>query len=155
MQIEQMREKDLEPSARKLMEDVMAQRVRFLEAMDDDFNTAGAIGVLFEVAGLTNRFLEATRLETHANDQLRTVAQAAGGSFVSLARMLGLMEDRPVAAGFGSDANTAKLVDLLVEVRRMSREAKQFDIADHIRDGLSNLGIVLEDRTDATEWRIE
>jgi cysteinyl-tRNA synthetase len=155
LQMEQMRENDLEPAAGKLMEDVIAQRVRYLEAMDDDFNTAGAIGVLFELAGMINRFLDKTRLETQANDQLRTVAQAAGGTFLSLSRMLGLFDDRPVVSGFGNDANTAKLVDLLVEVRKMGREAKQFEIADHIRVGLSNLGIVLEDRPDGTQWRIE
>jgi len=155
LQVEQMRDTSPQPVAQKFMEDVMNQKVRFLEAMDDDFNTAGGIGVLFELAGLINRFLDETRLETADDDQLRAMAQSGGGTFVSLARILGLLVERPVAAEFSDDAKTAKLVDLLVEVRQMARNAKQFEIGDHIRDQLAQLDILLEDRPDGTQWRLE
>ncbi len=153
--IEQMRDTKLEPAVQQFMDDVQSCRLRFLEVMDDDFNTAGAIGVLFEIAGLINRFLDDTGLETRANDPVRAMAQAGGGTFVSFARLLGLFVERPAAAEFGDDAKTAMLVDLLVDVRKMAREARQFGIADHIRDHLSELDIVLEDRPDGTQWRLE
>ncbi|MBN2562864.1 MAG: cysteine--tRNA ligase [Phycisphaerae bacterium] len=155
MQIEKMRDAELEPVARKFMDEVMTQRVRFLEAMDDDFNTAGAIGVLFEFAGLINRFLDDTRLETKPDDTLRTMAQAGCGTLMTLAHILGLLDERPAITGYGDDAKTGKLVDLLTDVREMARQAKQFEIADHIRGQLSELGIVLEDRPDGTRWRLE
>ena len=155
LRIEKMRDEELSPVARKFMEEVMAQWVRFLAAMDDDFNTAGAIGILFEMGGTINRFLDESKLETTTDDRLRAMAQAAGGTFVSLARLLGLLLERPAAGGLRDDAKTAKLVELLITVREMARKAKQFAIADHVRNELAALGIVLEDRPDGTQWRIE
>lgn len=155
LQIERMREAVVEPVAKEFVEQVMSQRVRFLEAMDDDFNTAGAIGVLFETAGLINRFLDETRLETRDDSHLKDLAQAAVGTFIFLARILGLFVTKPDALEMSDDSKTPKLVDLLVEVRRMAREAKQYGIGDHIRDELLKLGVTLEDRKDGTQWRIE
>ena len=153
LQLEAKRGEALSDECRELMNDVLEQRVRFLEAMDDDFNTAGAIAVLFEVAGVINRFLDALRLETHPDEPSRSMAQAAGGSFVFLARLLGLMVQPPKQRDH--DGRTPELLDLFVEVRKMAREAKQFQLADHIRDRLAENGVVLEDRKDGTGWRIE
>jgi len=155
MQIEQMRDADVSPEISEFMERIMDQRVRFLEAMDDDFNTAGAIGVLFDCAGAINRFLEETRLETRSDEVVRGLAQAAGGTFVFLARLLGLFVARPTTPGLAEDGKTPKLLDLLVAVRQMAREARQYQIGDHIRDELAKLGVTLEDRKDGTQWRIE
>lgn len=155
MKIEQVRDIDAGHVARDFIERVMNHRLRFLEAMDDDFNTAGAIGVLFELAGAINRFIDETRMETQADDQIKAVAQAGGGTFVSLANLLGLLTARPTSTKLSGDGLAPKLIDLLVEVRRMSREAKQYGIGDHIRAELTKLGVTLEDRKDATLWRIE
>ncbi len=154
-QIDQVRTVDLGPEAKRCMDEVMALRVRFLEAMDDDFNTAGAIGALFETAGSINRFLDQTRLETRTDDSTATTARAAGGTFVFLANLLGLLTTRPAEPALEGDSKTAELLDLLVEIRRMAREAKQFAIGDHIRDELATIGITLEDRKDGTQWRKE
>ncbi|MCG8404469.1 MAG: cysteine--tRNA ligase [Phycisphaerales bacterium] len=145
----------VETAGKDFLEQVMTQRVRFLEVMDDDFNTAGAIGVLFEMAVSINRFLDETRLETRNDDRLRGLVEAAGGAFVFLGRLLGLFEARPITATMSDDSRSPKLVDLLVQVRKMAREAKQYAIGDHIRDELSKLGVTLEDRKDGTEWRID
>jgi cysteinyl-tRNA synthetase len=72
-----------------------------------------------------------------------------------LARLLGLFEQHQEGPSLGSDSKTSELVDLLVSVRRMARDAKQFAIADHIRDELGAMGIVLEDRQDGTGWRVQ
>ena len=64
------------------------------------------------------------------------------------------MIERPVRSD-SADELTPKLLDLLVEVRKMAREAKQYQLSDRIRDDLSQLGVTLEDRKDATAWRIE
>jgi cysteinyl-tRNA synthetase len=155
LQIERMRDSDAGPEAATFIEAVMNQQVHFLEAMDDDFNTAGAIGSLFELAGMINRFIDTSRLETHSQEQPRLVVQAAAGTFVILARILGLLVERPPEARRADDAKTGRLVDLLVEVRNMARSSKQFEIADRVRKGLADMGITLEDRSDGTQWRLE
>jgi cysteinyl-tRNA synthetase len=82
------------------------------------------------------------------------MVRAAGGTLVSLGRILGLFDRRPKAAQT-EDGKTPQLIDLLVTVRKMTREAKQYQIGDHIRDELVKLGITLEDGKDGTRWRIE
>jgi cysteinyl-tRNA synthetase len=152
--IDKLREEKPSAEGRQLTDQMLALRIRFLEMMDDDFNTAGAIGVLFDMAGVINRFLDNTRLETNVDETNRNLALAAAGTFVLKARLLGLLEIKPTGASLGND-RTAKLVELLIEVRKLSREAKQFQIADHVRKRLGELGIVLEDRPDGTQWRLE
>ncbi|HWL95647.1 MAG TPA: cysteine--tRNA ligase [Phycisphaerae bacterium] len=154
-QIEQFRDQDTGAIAREFLERVMAHRLRFLEAMDDDFNTAGAIGVLFDLAGAINRFIDESRVETHPGDQVRALVQAAAGTFVSLAHILGLLISKPVAARLGDDGLTPRLMELLIDVRRMARESRQYAIGDHIRDELAKMNVTLEDRKDGTQWRIE
>lgn len=154
VQIESVREQAVEATMREFVDRIMNLRVRFLEAMDDDFNTAGAIGVLFDTAGAINRFIDASRIETQANETASIIVRAAGGSFTFMANLLGLLTNKPTAK-VHNDSLTPKLVELLIAVRRMSRDAKQFEIGDHIRAEMSKLGITLEDRKDGTQWRIE
>jgi cysteinyl-tRNA synthetase len=137
-----------------LIEQMLDLRLRFMEMMDDDFNTAGAIGVLFDMSGVINRFIETTRLETNVDEVNKRFLNAAGGTLVACCRLLGLLETRPQGANLGSD-RTARLVELLIDVRKQAREARQFQIADHVRKQLSEMGIVLEDRADGTQWRLE
>ncbi|MCB9852110.1 MAG: cysteine--tRNA ligase [Phycisphaerales bacterium] len=155
MQIERMRDAELDPRGRDLLDELMHLRVRFLEEMDDDFNTAGAIAVLFEIANAMNKYIDAAKLETHSDELPRNMLRAAGGTLVSLGNVLGLFERRPAARAIGDDGKLPQLVELLVNVRKMSREAKQYAIGDHIRDELTKLGITLEDGKDGTRWRID
>lgn len=155
LRIEQMRDTDPSPRAKQLMEEVTAQFVRFLEAMDDDFNTAGAIAVIFDLAGMLNRFLDETRLETHADEAACRMVQAASGTMMMLARLLGLFIERSEEPKLEGDSMTSQLMELVISVRKMARQSKQFEIADHIRDELGNMNIVMEDRPDGTEWRLE
>ena len=153
LQAEQVREPNLKPAAEELIQAAVRQQVRFLEVMDDDFNTAGAISVLFDFAGVINKFLDTSRLETKSDDQLKSATQGAMGTFMMLARLLGLFVEKPEPRGLGADGDAAGLLDLIIEVRKMSREAKQFQIADRIRDRLTELGFTLEDGQDGTRWR--
>jgi cysteinyl-tRNA synthetase len=155
LQVDRMRDSDAGPEVAKFLEEVLNRRIAFLEAMDDDFNTAGAIGRLFEMAGMINRFIDSSRLEIHAGEQARLISQAAGGTFVTLARLLGLLVERQPQTTFADDTKTGKLIELLVEVRNMARGAKQFEIADRVRNELSDIGVVLEDRPNGTHWRLE
>jgi cysteinyl-tRNA synthetase len=145
-----------DPGGQPLLGELHALREQFLERMDDDFNTAGAIGCLFEIVNALNRFIEREKLESPEARTPERLALLDRGTSVlrELAALLGLFRApvaRPQAA---RDQLVEQLVQLLIDVRAEARKAKNFAAADRIRDGLSQLGITLEDRPDGTAWRI-
>ncbi|MFO0973031.1 MAG: cysteine--tRNA ligase [Phycisphaerae bacterium] len=150
--IEQRREQATAGAEAAFFAQVLAFQLRFLEAMDDDFNTAAAIGVLFELAGAINRFVEQANLEVSRDARLGSLAEGAAGTLVTLGRLLGLFETLPDRAG-AAGGQVDELMRLLIDVRAMARQAKQFAIADEIRTRLDALGLLLEDRADTTTWR--
>ncbi|OQY99160.1 MAG: hypothetical protein B6D36_16560, partial [Planctomycetes bacterium UTPLA1] len=83
----------------------------------------------------------------------RVGALGAAWTFMMLARLLGLFIEKPRGEELDSKGDAAGLLDLIIEVRKMSRDAKQFQIADRIRDRLTELGFTLEDGQDGTRWR--
>ncbi|HXK34210.1 MAG TPA: cysteine--tRNA ligase [Dehalococcoidia bacterium] len=112
-------------------------RQRFTEAMDDDLNTPQALAVLFDLAREINR----------ARDEQRPTV-AAQGLLLELADVLGLrLEQRE------RSMEAAPFIDLLVRIRNELRAAKQFQLADGIRDGLAELDVVLEDSAQGTAWK--
>ncbi len=120
-------------------------RTGFFAAMDSDFNSAGALGQLYELVREINRL--------GANAQPSTL-QAAQESLVNLADILGIdlqeVLEAEMAAG---DGDAAGFIDLLVELRADLRKEKQFALADKVRDQLAELGIALEDSPGGTVWR--
>ena len=111
---------------------------RFLAAMDDDFNTAIAIAALFDLAREINRAREAGQAIERAQATLR-----------ELSGVLGLTLSEPAQA---EAAAVEPLIDLLIETRQELRAARQWALADRIRDGLRRVGYVLEDTADGTVW---
>ena len=117
-------------------------RERFMGAMDDDLNTPQAIAALFDLARDINREREAGRSVKAAQSRLREM----GG-------ILGLTFEEPAA---GNDEVAAKpFIDLLVSTRTDLRQARQFELADRIRDQLAAQGVVLEDSAQGTTWRYQ
>ena len=110
---------------------------RFLEHLDDDFNTAGAIGVLFDLARKTRN------LSVHGSQDDDGLLWATG-SIMQLGRLLGLFQDRPAKA-HKIDQADEKLVEQLIEERNSARRKKDFETADTIRKKLAKMGITLED----------
>jgi len=117
--------------------DLGAYRERFAAAMDDDLNTPQALAVLFDLAKEINR----------ARDDQRGAA-AAQGLLLELADVLGLRLEQSERA-----IEAAPFIDLLVQVRSELRAAKQFQLADRIRQGLAELDITLEDSPQGTTWK--
>ena len=119
---------------------------RFFKAMDDDFNSAEALAVLFELAR------EVNRIKASGED-----ATAVAAELKSLAAMLGLLQRDPEAflkGGVGSDDGPDDAaIDALVAARVDAKANKAWAEADRIRDELKALGIVLEDSADGTSWR--
>src|SRR5690606_21382510 len=115
-----------------------AARDRFIAAMDDDLNTPQALAALFDLVREINR----------ARDEGRDVSDAQG-TLRELAGVLGFVLEAPK-----NDAgDAAPFIDLLVELRKDLRAAKQWALADRVRDGLAELGIELRDSPEGTTWR--
>jgi cysteinyl-tRNA synthetase len=114
-------------------------RKQFIEAMDDDLNTAIALAALFDLAREINT----------ARDEARPIANAQA-AMLELADILGLkLEESDAAMG------AAPFIELLINVRKELRDAKQFEQADNVRNGLEALGVILEDTAGGTAWRQE
>jgi cysteinyl-tRNA synthetase len=120
---------------------VVAARGGFEEAMDDDFNTPGALSHIFDLVRAINT----------ARDQGVAIedVQSAQGELTRLASVLGLRLDRDG----GGEGEAGPLIEILIEVREKLRESKQFALSDLIRDRLDEAGIKLEDHAGGTSWR--
>ncbi|MDD5264843.1 MAG: cysteine--tRNA ligase [Candidatus Bipolaricaulis sp.] len=119
-----------------------AFRDRYIEAMDDDFNTVGGLGVIQELVNEINRF------RAEAVDEDRRALREAAALVRELGRPLGLFQ-RQAVADRGCEA---ELMDLLIELRGELRRRKEFALGDRIRDRLAEIGIVLKDSPQGTIW---
>ena len=130
-------------------------REKFLAAMDDDFNTGGAIAELFELAKLANRLCDEGDLEGSGKDSANDVAVfvAIIRTIKELAALLGLFLSPPAATS-GQDDAVDGVLQLVVDLRAEARTQKDFATADTIRDALAANQISLEDRAGGTEWEV-
>jgi cysteinyl-tRNA synthetase len=124
-----------------LSEQVEATRKGFAESMDDDFNTAGALGHLFDLVRVIN----------HARDNSATAEELAEAQ--DLLRELTAVFGLRIDPGAGRQAEVGPFVDLLLDVRQRLRDEKLWALSDQIRDQLNELGITLEDSKEGTTWR--
>ncbi len=132
---------------------VLGLKMKFLEAMDDDFNTAGAIAVMHEMAGEINAFVERHNIEHNKQPELVAGVVAARQTLYKLGQLLGLFRPEFERQQPADTTVTDQLMDLLIKLRAEARAAKDFQTADAIRTGLAEIGISLEDRPDGTGWR--
>jgi cysteinyl-tRNA synthetase len=115
----------------------------FHESMDDDFNSAGALGHMFDLV----RSINQTRDASATAEELRPAQEA----LTQLGEILGLsIEEKS-----GDEAGAAPFIDLLVEVRKDLRTEKLWALSDKVRNALLELGVLVEDTKDGTSWRWE
>jgi cysteinyl-tRNA synthetase len=119
--------------------DLAGLRERFTASMDDDLNTPQALAVLFDLAKDINR----------ARDEGVGVRDAQA-VLLELADVLGLRLERAEQS-----IEAAPFIDLLVQIRGELRAAKQWELADRVRDGLASLNVALEDTPEGTVWTPE
>jgi len=134
------------PSATATLEQATCTaRSDFETAMDDDFNTPVALACLFELSS------EIFKGRT-ANASGKTIA-AARETLAELGGVLGLrMEELPPQS---RSRDSEPFIELLVDIRRELKAARQFVLADRIREQLKVLGVKLEDRPGDTSWKFE
>lgn len=148
------RREDFQAGDSDLLKDIGEHRQAFLDALDDDFNTGGAIGALFEIVHVLNRFSNEFRIGSVAPIQAEEYRRGMT-VLKELSQILGLFRDTATPASAGGDDLTGSLLELLVELRAQLRTQKNFALSDEIRNRLTALGVVLEDRADGSKWRIE
>jgi cysteinyl-tRNA synthetase len=119
---------------------VKKTRTGFEESMDDDFNSAGALGHLFELVRAIN--------QARASGAVSEDLSAAQDLLRELTSVLGLTFDGKSYSASQADA----FVDLLLEVRARIREAKMWELSDLIRDQLAELGVNVEDAKGGSTW---
>lgn len=121
-----------------------AERARdgFVRAMDDDFGTPAAIAELFDLAKEINRYRD-QGVGAEALLEAQSVLRELAGA-------LGFTLTKPSVP---EDLAAKPFVDLLIAVRQDLRQAKQWALADKIRNELAGMGVVLEDRPEGTSWR--
>ena len=124
-----------------LREQVERTRSGFIESMDDDFNTAGALGSLFDLVRVINSSRDAGMDSENLLD--------AQTMLFEMAAVLGLrLESTPLV-----QTSADPFVDMLVVVREELRNRKLWELSDEIRDHLDELGVSLEDGKEGTTWR--
>jgi cysteinyl-tRNA synthetase len=138
----------------EFLTEVSRLRDDFLEQMDDDFNTGGAVGTLHKLLSALNRFADARRLEEGKASPADVQAFRRGAVVLKeLSQILGLFAAPPAEDKAGQDQLAAGLMQLLIDLRNEARKAKNFAVADQIRKRLGELGVTLEDRQGTTTWR--
>ncbi len=131
--------------------DIQPYKKRFIEAMDDDFNTPQAIAVLFDLARETNQLLHAeAKLGAEVFQSIDEFFRTFGGE------ILGIVPEacsHPLSEDSVDGKLEAGLMQLLIDVRAEARKQKHFALSDMIRDGLKRFGIALEDKKEGTVWK--
>jgi cysteinyl-tRNA synthetase len=134
--------------------EVATVRQRFLDTMDDDFNTGVGVAALFDLVRSLNKLADVEKLEEGKPSAAKLSEFKRGAATLrELSATLGLFL-KPIEAKAvgGDDALVGQLVELLIEARANARKNKDFATADTIRKRLGEIGIVLEDRPGGTEW---
>ena len=119
----------------------------FCEAMDDDFNTALAIGYMFELAKEINIYASSVGQGTayDENDFKKVYAL-----YTKMAGIIGIFEQKADAS---DDGLTDGLMELILSIRQEARANKDWATADKIRDGLKEFGIEIEDSKAGARWK--
>ena len=116
-------------------------RQGFIDAMDDDFNSAGALGYIFELVRAIN--------QAHDAGVNAVRVQEAQNLLRELISVFGLRPEHTPVVG----AQAAPFIDLLIEMRTELRRQKLWALSDLVRDRLTELGVILEDNKEGTNWR--
>ena len=131
-----------------LMPGVLEMQDKFIEAMDDDFNTAKALGYLFEMSHIINSFVASGNPHSQPT---RETLQKAVQIFKQLGGILGIFLERNEDLGQAVDA----LLTILLKMRTEARLEKNYALADSLRDLLNRLAVKVEDKPTGSLFRYD
>jgi len=132
---------------------------QFSEAMDEDLNTAGAVGLIFEKVREMNKLLDACEGSVPESTRLKLMDDRR--NLLLAGRILGLFEEDSgqffdgLTARSESEPLDAGEIEKMIKARTDYRKARDWKKADQIRDRLKAMGVVLEDGPQGTTWRID
>ncbi len=134
VEVQSKRDSEMLDLANALIED-------FIAAMDDDFNTPKALAVLFNTAREFGPYL--------SDDPKKVVLERLKEALLSVDTVFGILESKPAIEGLD-----VQEIERLVKEREEARKARNWKVADEIRDRLKEMGIVLEDTKFGTRWKV-
>jgi cysteinyl-tRNA synthetase len=157
-------EKKLKSGEKRYLKDIGEFKKSFEKAMDDDFNTSGAVAVLFEFVNVSNRFLGKNK------DADKKLCRYALDSLLKLGGVLTLFEDETVVDDsavvverlqtvlrkYDEDvkkADVKEMLDVILELREKARIKRDWKTADNIRKDLEDIGFEIQDTEDGPVWR--
>lgn len=133
---------------------------RFCEAMDDDFNSARGIGILFETVRSINRLLD--RHQDDLPPETKKTIQSDQSDIIRIGNILGILTEPPKAyfdkkrsRDLEEESIDPDVIDKMIEERAAARKAKNWEMADQIKKQLADMNIIVEDRPDGTVWKIK
>ena len=128
--------------------------------MDDDFNTARGIAVLFDAVRNINRLLDETK-EGLSQNTIKDIISCKS-DILKIGSILGILYESPEAyfeekksKGLEKRAIDSTVIEDMVKEREKARKAKNWEKADEIRGQLEVMNIVIEDRSEGTIWKIK
>ncbi|HQA56694.1 MAG TPA: cysteine--tRNA ligase [Acetivibrio sp.] len=124
---------------RKLRDNFAGLKEKFIEAMDDDLNTADALAAIFDIVKETN-----TNIKAGTNPS-KEIIEYAYSLIKELGAVLGIAQKK-------QDKSIDSEIQELIDRRQQARKAKDWKTADEIRDKLKDMGIILEDTPQGVKW---
>lgn len=131
----------------------------FLEAMDEDINTPGAIAALFDLSKEVNTLLNSNQeISKQCLEDIDNLYQELGGNILGIIPKRSDRGPKTFTTTFifdwqVEDKTTEDIMKVLIDTRNELRKAKQWQLSDFIRDKLSEIGIALDDKSDGTTWK--
>jgi len=152
-------EKDLSREDGEVFKKVSTLPDRFKEAMDDDFNTAMAMGYIFDTVRIINGYISKNSAPTieslfvlnEARERIREVGKVLGLFLEDPDEYFEKDKEREA----GKSGLDMEEVERLIDERKKARESKDWGRADELRDLLAARGIVLKDTPTSTTWKVE
>ncbi len=132
--------------------DVQQLSDNFYTAMKDDFNTALALSYMFELAKKINIYYQHVQNKDYKFD--RDTVESIKAVYDDMAFILGILENYATEETENDDL-TEKLMNIIINIRQNARQEKNWPLADHIRDELKAIGLIIEDTTNGVKWRKE
>ena len=133
---------------------------QFCEAMDDDFNSAQGIGIIFDTVRNVNRMLDQCETEPLFSDQIKEKIQSDLADIRRTGNILGILLEKPDEYFDKKQTQVLEqksidpaMIAKMVEERNAARKAKDWKKADQIRNQLADMDVILEDRPEGTVWK--